>query len=290
MLMLKLVTILSLLVSASSFSQTRDQSNDKAFQFYMKEQYDSAIHYYQKLVLDSSSENVTYLHQQLGKCFFMVKNYKKAEEQYLLSLGSIDSVPNYYPPLRYSCLGLADLYITTGSFEKSLKFLQLAEKSYPYRNWCGRGSFERKLLLADKFSICFENLNLIDSAISYLTPFMFADTAILSMDIVTYLSICKRYVMLLNKVYSSNTLKSMIECALENVYYKKESAKERGDKYTFGEMYFVNCHFTFLDSRIILENGGYEAKSWGGEPVLYFTKQYIISRLELSPTYQMLLK
>lgn len=288
--MKKILTILTIFLSLSTFGQTVENSlSDKAFQLYQKEQYDSAIFYYKEVLKLNDNSRIAYFLMQVGKCYSEKNELEHSKNYYLQCLNIPDTIERFNYPQREACFGLSDIFQVEKNYNQSLRYLKIAEAKYPHRKICNAGEFERKIILKDKFALCFEKINELDSAINYLTPYMFAKTEDLLMDSVEYIKIIENYYNLLRKKYSMCELKSLLDNAIKNVYYNKKQDNANIDslKYNY---YEVESYITFLNKKIVLMDGGYEANSWGGEPVKEFVLEYLLEYFSQTPTYKLITK
>lgn len=287
--MKRLVIILAFFISKISTGQSLTDLNMKAFNLFIDNKYDSALFIYKQLILSDQRVNNSYYYSQVGACYDNLSNLKLAKESYLDGLK--DTFDLFRPVgQRACCHGLADVYMKENNFNDALKYLRLAEQKFPHHKICNAGEFERKIWLRYKFAKCFDGINQIDSAISYLTPYMFAKPENLSWDSSTYLGIINYYYSLLLKNYSVVELKSQMDCALQNTFYKTEADLVLNTKFPNHHYFNVLCYLNFLDNRVTLRNGGYEAEGWGGEPVLEFSKESLLKYFMETPGYNMIAK
>jgi tetratricopeptide (TPR) repeat protein len=279
-----------LLFAISSFGQSnKKELSDIAFRFYMDKQFDSAAIYYEQVVELATEDNPAYYLGQLGDCYKKIGNRDRAKENYLKCL-SDTAKSQHFSPKRDCAHGLADLYLKEEKYGEALRYLQLAENNFPHFRICSNGEFERETNLNYKFSQCFEGLNQIDSAIYYLTPYMFNKAENLLMDSLEYLQINEYYIGLLKKKYSDTEIKKQVFAAVDKIYYKKELDTEWEPISPTDKFYNVLCFFTLFGQKVIVTDSGYEANSWGGEPVLQYSKEYLIDYVKGTPTYKMTIK
>jgi len=288
--MKKLISIFIFFLSLTVTGQLdKNEIRDKAFSFYIDNKYDSAVVYYKQVIELTDENRTTYYYRQLGDCFIKLNDYKKAKESYLKCI--TDTSNNRVFSSNRDCYqGLIDIYIEEKNYNEALKYLRLADSKYPHIGICSNGELEQDLRLNYKYSQCFKELDQIDSAIAYLTPYVFVEPENLLMDSLEYMKINTHYIDLLNQRYNEIEIKKEISSAIENIYYKKEIDIERNKKYPNEEFYNVLCYITFLGQSITLVDGGYEANSWGGEPVEQYTEEFLINYFKNTPTFQILTK
>jgi tetratricopeptide (TPR) repeat protein len=286
MSMRTIITLCFILAFQLAFGQ-KDPSrlSETAFNFYMNKQFDSAAFYYERFIELKGITKDAYYYGQLGECYARLGKLGRARESYLEGLKDTSQMP-YLSFQRNCCLGLVDLYLVEKNYEKALEYLKRAERDQPYFRGCSRGEFERNTQLRYKFAQCYEGLSLADTAIAYLTPYMFSDG--LFRDSLKYDEINRYYVSLLKDRYQVIEIKKQLSSAIDEVYFSKEREPSIERRIEGSEFYRVNCYLMFFGEHVTLFNGGYEAKSWGGEPVKEFSKEYLIDRFRQTTTYRMI--
>ena len=288
--MKNIITIIAITLSLSSFGQYADSSlHMKAFRMYQNDKFDSAVIYYKELLNQQIDNRDDYYFMQLGKCYFELKEFEKSKKSFLNCLTVVDTVFKNNYPQRESCFGLSEIYQLENNYEASLHILELAEAKFPHRKICNAGEFERKMILNDKFSFCFEKLNMIDSAITYLTPYMFTKADDLLIDSIDYLKIVNNYYRLLCKNSSPKEVKDIFEKAIKEVYYKKQ-VDTTNSHITTNTWYNVESYFTFFGKRVYLCDVTYDINSWGGEPVLSFELSTLLQYLRSTPAYKLIIQ
>lgn len=278
------IILFSLFYSITTFGQITKSVEKIAFDYYIEQNFDSAIVYYQRVLKTDSS---SYHLGMLGSCYMKLKRFDMAKVAFNKCLlnTTVEYASPFSVPKRSCCHQLSTIYFEEENFEKALFYLKLAEQKYPHFRICSNGEFERKMELNYKFAQCFKGLNQIDSAISYLTPFMFS-----SVERPIAKEVQGFYLDLITQKYSKSKLKYLLTEAIENLHYDKSldtSMNRYSSEYIW---YNIDCSFEFLGSTVILYDGGYESKSWGGEPVYTFTKAYYLDYLSTTEVYQKLIK
>ena len=222
---------------------------------------------------------------KIGECFAGFKNNDSAKSYFLKCLELPDTTKRYIYslPQRNACLQLYQLLISEGNYELALEYLDKAESKYPYHKACNNGEFERRMQIAKKFAVCFDNLKKTDSAIERLTRYMFTKTEDIHLDSTEYINeYINYYYGLLCKKHSPCDITTTLSDAINNVFYKKEKLPSDSAQ----EYYSVECHINFFGKKVSLENVEYEARSWGGEPVEIFTRDYILKSVKETPIYK----
>jgi tetratricopeptide (TPR) repeat protein len=287
-IMSKLITLIALFLSVQCIGQaTADRAADTAFEYYWINKFDSALYYYQKVDL-FSSDRKSYFNAQIGKCYKGMGKVELAKASFVEAIKDSFTIKRIYFGQRAACHQLVDIFMAEGNYSKALEYLKLAERKYPHFRVCGNGEFERMSTLKYKFAQCYEKLNQLDTAIAYMTPYVFAKTEDVSLDSLDYINTIEYYYTMLKQKYSECELKSSLYDALQRVYYKKAFDFESyriDPKYKF---YNVECYIEFLGTRITLVDVGYEANSWGEEPILVFTKDYLLQYFTKTPLYKMI--
>lgn len=280
----QLLVLIFLFPFYASSQDAEENLSKKAFDHYLEDRYDSALFYYKQILKIKNSRSGYYLNQ-IGKCYFGIKENNTAKSYFLECLQIPDTIKKYfYRPIQgQACLELSQIFIAEGNYEAALKYLETAEEKYPYRRVCGNGEFERKMRLAKQYAVCFDNLNKTDSAITRLTRFMFTKSEDFYLDSTEYITeYINYYYDLLCKKYSPCDLKLALADAVNNIYYKKEKTSSDSTH----DYYAVECYLMFLGKKVLLEEVEYEARSWGGEPVEPFTLNYLLKYVTETPLYK----
>jgi len=286
--MKSIITIFAITFSLSSFGQYADSSlHMKAFRMYQNEKFDSAIIYYNQLLNLEVDNRDDYYFMQLGKCYFELKQFEKSKRCFLDCLTVIDTVFKNNYAQRESCFLLSEIYQLESNYEASLNILKVAEAKFPFRKICNAGEFERKMVLNDKFAFNFEKLNLIDSAINYLTPYMFSNVDDLLIDSSDYLKIVNNYYRLLCKKSSPKEVKDIFERAIIDIYYKKQ-VDTTNSHITTNTWYTVESHFSLFGKKVYLCDVTYDVNSWGGDTVDSFQLSTLLQNLKSTPTYKLI--
>ncbi len=283
-----IITLIAITLSLSCLGQNADSNKHmKAFQMYQNGKFDSAIFYYNELVNEKNHNRADYYFMQLGKCYFELKKFEQSKKYFLNCLTIIDTFFKNNHSQRESCFGLSEIYQLFNNYEASLDILKLAETKFPHRKICNAGEFERKMDVNNKFAFCFEKLNMIDSAIFYLTPFMFTNADDLQIDSIDYLKIVNNYYRLLCKYSSPEKVKNIFKKSIKEMVYNKKV--DTTNSYIKTNTWFnVECYFSFFGKKVYLCNVIYDVNSWGKEPVKSFEQSTILQYLKNTPTYKLI--
>jgi tetratricopeptide (TPR) repeat protein len=285
--MKEILTILLTLVTLVTFGQNGEKKlRNIACEHYLDKDYDSALIYYQKLIQKPKFSNDPYYLKQIGDCYSHLNLPSKAKENYLKCVQ--DASAGLLSPKRDCSLQLAEVYISEIKYDSALYYIQLAEKQWPHLRICSAGEFERETQINYKFAICFNGTGQLDSAIKYITPYAFSASDRLEpfVDSTEYKKIVDFYLTLLGKNNSDQEIKNEFHRAVDNLTYIKELDKESKEKYPEDNWYNVNCYLDIFGERITLVDGGYEATSWGGEPVKAYSKESLIETLKESVAFR----
>lgn len=282
--MRKFLTVWLLLFAVNAFGQIdKSELRDIAFGFYRNGQFDSAAFYYEQILQKPLGRSSSYFYAQLGDCYYQLGQLEKAKENYILCVS--DTFKTHFFSIKRDCVkNLVDLLLAEKEYEKALGYLRKAESELPHFRICSNGEFGKETMLSYKFAQCFAGIGQLDSAMNYLTPYMFSEPY--GMDSLGYIEIVEFYIIILKKKYSDAELKLELKNAIKQMYYKKEKDEEWEPLSPGEEFYNVLCYFTFYGQKVLLVDGGYEAKSWGGEPVKEFKKRSFIKFLKRTPTYK----
>ena len=138
---------------------------------------------------------------------------------------------------------------------------------------CSLGDFERKINLNYKYAKCFEGIQQVDSAINYLTPYVFGKAKDIMYNRLEYLSIINYYYTLLRTKYSGCEISSLLHSAIQNLFYKREVDVEKKIKYPENTFYNVKCYMLFMGCRVVLFDSEYDLSSWGAKSAELFSKE-----------------
>jgi hypothetical protein len=156
-------------------------------------------------------------------------------------------------------LDLADIYISEGQFRKALDLIILFDSTKnkvmrPHNTFQHVGNFT----LANKRSICYKGLGIVDSAIYELSPYMFFKHTYFEgfYDSLSYDSVIKGYLSLLRSKHSATELSRELYRAETNFYFY-DIADEKPNR--FGTtLHKIICGFPFFKYQIkYLDNGIY---------------------------------
>ena len=282
--MRKLLTLLLVMLHITGFSQESNSSLDEtAFDYYLDHKYDSAIILYERLLQRTKSGNAG-AHEYLGKCYTAIGKPEIAITHFYECL---NDTSESQLRLRGCCLGISRAFNKVDSHQKALRYLEMAQQKYPYRAICSNGEFSRKARIKYRYAKCFEGLQQIDSAIKYLTPYVFGRPKDVVMDSMRYLEIVHYYHDLIGKTYSDSVLKQHLKSALANLHYKKTDIKAY--KSREGNWKSLEVYFHFLGTKVVIYDIRYEAESWGGEPVERLSESKFRRIIQNLPAYKMII-
>jgi hypothetical protein len=181
-------------------------------------------------------------------------------------------------------LQLADIYFKEKSYNKTLDLIKLYQDTEhkvvtphnPYR-------YSSNFTLSLKKSKCYEGLNLNDSAISALTPYIFHKFEVFDgyYDSTSFANICDNYLNLLLKKHSINQIKKELTQSEIGFYFNH--IPERNDKFGFID-HMITCGFKFFTPVIFLSTG-IRNNSETYEDIR-FTKDYQLKLFKESELYK----
>lgn len=313
--MKNVIFILFLLTLMPLYSQSNDKEMyQKAFDFYNIKQYDSAYYYFN---LDKKKD--VYSHSAFGKINYILGDFEKAKQNLILALSDTIEVNDLLSIKHSACLTLADIYLTENNHKKALNYLKLSKYKHPKFIWCtNMWHILDKIDINYKIAQCFNELSEIDSAIHYLTPYMFLNHKDYpSIDSLEFLAIQDFYISILYKRYTKDELQNYMKKGLDNlvftkevdsvVYFENQDVLNRYvevvrkdsilviDKPNHDSVYQViyeidnpiilnhfkiDCNFTFIDLNIFIEKGK-TVSEYNTE-----TKDSYIEELKSSYTYK----
>ena len=284
-----ILIILTILLAQDSKGQfSEDALSSKAFDLFINEKYDSATVIYKSIIKLDSIDRPAYYYSQIGKCYQEMNKNDSAKSFYKRCLSFPLSSNFLASPQRKSCLGISELFISEHKYELAIEYLRLAEKEYPFRKICNAGEFERNLILKVEFAKCYEGLNKIDSAISFLTPYMFQPAEDLTIDSLEYINYLDYYFKLLSLKYNKCELKKILNQSLSNIYYKKEL--DTSIINTANAWHEIYCSINFLGAKVIISNVIYDNISWSEEAKKEYELGNLLIQFKKTPIYQLIIK
>jgi hypothetical protein len=191
---------------------------------------------------------------------------------------------------RQFYLALADIYIREGEFRKALGLIILYDTTKnkvmrPHNTFQHVGNFA----LANKRSICYNGLGVIDSAIYELSPYMFFKHTYFDgfYDSLSYDSIMKGYLALLSSKYSATEIRNELYRAETNFYFHDNPDKEPN---SFGSTFHkIICGFSFFKYQIKYLDVGIYAKEQDKMPYpANFNFHFQFNYFKETPIYSMI--
>ena len=271
--MSKLFTIVAFFISSFTFAQTDSRTYiNKAFKYYFDEKYDSALYYYLKIE-PNTSLNKTAFYSDIATCYYKTGHTQIAKAYLQKGIADSFNLDRRSLSQRGCCLGLVDILMEEGKFYDALTYLRLAQRKFPHFRMCSLGDFERKINLNYKYAKCFEGIQQVDSAINYLTPYVFGKAEDIMYDSLEYLSIINYYYTLLRTKYSGCEISSLLHSAIQNLFYKREVDAEMKIRYPENTFYNVKCYLVFMGCRVVLFDSEYDLSSWGAKSAELFSKE-----------------
>jgi hypothetical protein len=279
--------LISILIVGFAHGQTADDKlSDKAFDFFLKNKYDSALYYYKIFSQDFPEKHPLYISNQIADCYLELADTANAEKYYLKCLsidkGLLDSVVGVSQ--LHACFSLSNIYLNRKQFRKALTYLDFTKSKYkPLRMLCQgtHGGYEAKLEFAYSKALCYYGLNKKDSAIKELGPLIFRPRWDVYLDSLEFEEMTRFYVNTIFEVYGTVQPKDKLQYALKNLTYVGNY-----DQTTSTIMYSVDCFISFAGTKINLDTGGGYGVDKVGDIPDAFSKENLLKEFTDSPAYQ----
>lgn len=188
--------------------------------YYFSNQYDSALYYYTRAENQAPVQRKMYLLHQMGSSAYHLNNIDKAIQYWMACVQSPDSVENfnYYTIRRWAGEGLMDAYASKKDYATVIDWAKRTEMYFQKDQGCGTGRYEKMMQVVFKKSTAYHHLNQTDSAIYFLTPYMFSKEATLLLDSGEYQPYIDLYIHWLRQVgYTPEQLSCQLQEAVKNL-------------------------------------------------------------------------
>jgi hypothetical protein len=226
---------------------------DTAFTYFHSNNYTCAIPLYKKAI---SEKKDTYFMKMLALCY--AKTDSVEQEKSVLEMAT-KMAPDLLMNGAFCSATLADLYLKEKDYQKALYYYDLYAVKMKYDRMPDRNMHAYYLYLENDRSKCFEGLNMIDSAVAILTPYVFCtykdlqaliyipNDPQMKVDSLKHDSLCTRYLSLLVKLHSEKNVKAEYKKAESSFYYYETKTSLQNGYIKKAAI----CGFTFYDIPII---------------------------------------
>lgn len=191
--------------------------------------------YYYKSLYNKGYIELSLDSNKAAKNTFIILLNSKAKDKSKGGLGSGIMAEPYTNYKNRAAKIIAEIYIEEKNYEKAIEYLNLTKK-YPYYHYCGNEYEQESIYLRTQYAICYNGLNMVDSAISILLPKLLESGLSDNSNLIKLL-----YETLLTK-YSKLELIDEYEKAFNNYIIESNTRVVNKKKYDVKEyyIYFLN--------------------------------------------------
>jgi hypothetical protein len=251
------IILVAVLYSPCSFSQDGfDSLRSIAYNYYVNEHKpDSAVYWYLQLAEKYPDRNKAIVQNAIGNCYLKMGLDSIAENHYLFCLSAKRSKEPASNAQTNASLSLSEMYYRKGLYRKSLTFLEYTKTIYmPMKRLCrsGGGGHLQDMAFAHKKSVCYYGMNMKDSAVAVLTPYMFWPTRDVLMDSVAYDMISRYFVFALFDLLGKDEARVKLQEAVRNRVYTLKYKVYGTDTTIFAS---AECYVIYAGAKIFLDPG-----------------------------------
>ncbi|HTH82273.1 MAG TPA: hypothetical protein VL490_05040 [Mucilaginibacter sp.] len=272
---------------------------DSAFYYFHHANYPRAIKAYKELI---AKTHYSYQMEMLALCY---ERTDSVEQEKAILEKAINAKDGLSMGITARCSWtLADIYLREKNYQKALSLYDVYEEKFKHSRMPDINRLAHNLDRENARSKCFEALNMTDSAVNILTPYIFCtyrnlrhlfsffdpnDPANLR-DSLHHDSVCARYLTLLKKLHNNRDIKAALKKADADFVYKESLEYSQNDNFLTKN---VNCSFYFYGIKInYCDFGESDLKEkllaeTSQNPV--FTKAYHLEKLRQLPLYKMIM-
>jgi tetratricopeptide (TPR) repeat protein len=235
---------------------------DHGLELYRDKEYDSALLVFEK-VYNEGRGNFNLINKSyynIAQIYLEKNDIKKAKALFTEIIGSSEfddmeegglgsglMADPYALYKNHSCNIMAHLALEEYHYKEALSFVEMADKIYPFRHYCGNAYESYAVYLATMYAKCYIGMGNREKAIGMLLPECFNSIYADNSDLI------KLLVPLLKSKYDSGTIKEMVDHALTNITSKKTGkGKHSGIVYVttlFGTEFILNNTGVDIDYR-----------------------------------------
>lgn len=224
-----LLTILVLTLTYGSFAQKTQKRFERAYKLSEEEKYDSALYLFTSIynrgignpeLIAKSYYNMASIYLELkdtlnAKRIFNNIIHADVDDMDRGGIGKGWMAEPYALYKNRSCNILASLALQDKDYVKALKYVEMADKEYPYVHFCGNEYAANDIYMATMYAKCYAGLGEIDRALKTLMPHCINNGLASNSYLVEQL--CG----LLKQKYSREELKQEINTALSGIYVRE---------------------------------------------------------------------
>lgn len=306
---MKVIAVLVICILFQSMAFGQLSLNDSAFANYQKGNYKLAAQLYQK-GMDLDKGHFHY------EAVFLVLCYQRlGEMEHLKDVlqKEVDSKPVSYRQKNF-CMQLANIYLNEKNYRRALNLYNLYDTKWTHvLNLPDQNRF---LLAYNKMlsiSKCYDGLNLTDSAVNVLTPYVFINHSALQsyiwaprkvltrQDSLSYDTICVGYLSLLKKLHTNKEIKAELKKADKSFYFTEnwflKDGKTPGKPQQVRDTAFLwrntKSGFKFYNVEVLYSDGSLGNNKKDLLPYIakerkYDNMDFILNKLRTSPLYKMI--
>lgn len=285
------LTILSVLIfNAANTQITPELLFSKANDFQYKEQKaDSVLKYYQEIRQSFPHYSETYILYLIAKSYLEIGDTSQAENYFLKSM----QIDNKSDSLDFglgkhsSCLELAELYYKQKKYRKALSYFDSTKKEHKRLKTLCQGGYgpTSQLIFQYKKAVCYYGINIKDSAIISLAPYIFEPPDYDYIDSLEYDTISKFFVSTVFELYGKKNAKKRMNKAIKNIIYMQAIQEEPGSMFKWLN---VDCSISYLGTKISLVDSGQFGLTKSDSFPNYLTKEFLLQEFTESPSYKMI--
>lgn len=218
-----ITAILFFILTAVVFGQ---QVDDKVILYQIIDSYENDSIDYAKIELSAFVKTKPTSIYKIIAIFYLAEiandqeNYKEAIILYnqVLKMNVQDSIDNNYK--NNSAKELAEIYINKKEYKKAIKSLDLTNRRFPYRHFCGNAYAADNIFKTGLYSMCYIAQEKYKKAIDVLTPYMFSNGLADNSGLIK--TLYETYL----KVYTKDQIKNEFLNADNSLVIKKKKYKD----------------------------------------------------------------
>jgi len=268
---------------------------DTAFDNYQHGNYSQAIKLYKKAIAERQD---TYYMELLALCYAKTDSVK--QEKNVLEMAA--TIPDRTGDATSAecCQMLADIYFKEKNYRKALNLYNLYNVKFNNDSLPDINFYEFNFDNENAKSKCFEGLNMIDSAVNVLTPYIFCNANALRQSIGFFLkppkntadslkldSVCTRYLMLLQHLHSNSNIKAQLQKTDNNFFYI-ETLEYLNNDFVFKEVSWLLVFYNIKVKVTISGTGNVSKKLFAETRTPFYTRAYQLQNFRQLPICKMI--
>ena len=224
-----LLPLLLMVCSLAGLAQKAQKKFDRAYQMMDDEKYDSALYLFTSIynrgigapaLIAKSYYNIGVIYLELkdsanAKRIFTNIIQSDFDDRDRGGIGEGLMAEPYALYKNRSCNILAIMAVEEKDYAKALKYIEMADKEYPYVHFCGNEYAANDIYMATMYAKCYAGLGDIDRALKTLMPHCINNGLASNSYLVEQL--CS----LLKQKYTKEEIKQQVNAAISGVYVKE---------------------------------------------------------------------